>query len=160
MADERPPPTYFGAPPRSLAAGAAFAARAAARLRMLAGFAARTARAWVVAARGLVSLRLERRRLERSRATLQYELGGAALAEDAELVDELRGRLRACVGECERLEREARATVAHARSQTAEERSAAARTEIHPRPSARHRQWAILDSNQGPPPYQSGALTN
>jgi hypothetical protein len=21
-------------------------------------------------------------------------------------------------------------------------------------------QWAILDSNQGPPPYQSGALTN
>jgi hypothetical protein len=20
--------------------------------------------------------------------------------------------------------------------------------------------WAILDSNQGPPPYQSGALTN
>jgi hypothetical protein len=22
------------------------------------------------------------------------------------------------------------------------------------------RKWAILDSNQGPPPYQSGALTN
>jgi hypothetical protein len=21
-------------------------------------------------------------------------------------------------------------------------------------------EWAILDSNQGPPPYQSGALTN
>ena len=28
------------------------------------------------------------------------------------------------------------------------------------RRSTQMRQWAILDSNQGPPPYQSGALTN
>ena len=28
------------------------------------------------------------------------------------------------------------------------------------RPNSRIRRWAILDSNQGPPPYQSGALTD
>jgi hypothetical protein len=29
-----------------------------------------------------------------------------------------------------------------------------------PEPFARKSQWAIVDSNHGPPPYQSGALTN
>ena len=29
-----------------------------------------------------------------------------------------------------------------------------------PPPRAGVSEWAILDSNQGPPPYQSGALTN
>ena len=29
-----------------------------------------------------------------------------------------------------------------------------------PPPEQGFSEWAILDSNQGPPPYQSGALTN
>src|SRR4051812_13377744 len=111
MADDRPPPTYFGAPPRSLAAGAAAGTRAAARVRMFAGFGARLIRAWLSAARRLVHLRLERRRLARLRNELQFELGGAALSEDADLVGELRTRLRACIDELSRNEGDMRAAV-------------------------------------------------
>jgi hypothetical protein len=130
MPDERPPPTYFGAPPRSLALGATVAARVTARLRMFAAFAVRLARTWVRTAREVVALHIERYRLGRSRRTLQYELGGAVLADDEPLVADLRRRLHVCIEERERLAREARRAVVRARSETTEERSAIAPTEI------------------------------
>ena len=130
MADDRPIPTYFGAPPRSLATSASFVARASARARMFGGFAVRLAGAWVRAARELVSLRIARHRVERSRRTLQYELGGAAFAGDEQLVADLRGRLEACIAERERIEHDANVAVARARSRTSEERTAIAPTEI------------------------------
>lgn len=97
---------------------------------MFVGFVLRLAVAWARAARDIVVLRIERYRLDRSRRTLQYELGGAALAEDPQLVDDLRLRLQACIEERDRLDRKARVAVARARSQTAEERVAVAPTEI------------------------------
>jgi hypothetical protein len=121
---EEPPPTYFGAPPR--VPGGSIAAR----IRMFAGFAARTARAWLSAAQRVVQLRLEQRRLQARRKDLQYELGGAALAEDEQLVHDLRGRLRACIDELTRNENDMRNAVDRARVETAEERSAVATTEI------------------------------
>jgi hypothetical protein len=130
MPDERKPPTYFGAPPRALMLGTSLVGRGAARARMFAGFAVRTASAWARAAGQLVALRRERRRVERSRAKLQYELGGAVLAEDGQLVEDLRTRLRACVEERERIDRDAGTVLARAQSRTSEERSAVARTEI------------------------------
>jgi hypothetical protein len=130
MPDERPSPTYFGAPPRPLAVGLRAAARVPARLRMFAAFAVRLARTWVRTAREIVALQIERYRLGRSRRTLQYELGGAVLAQDEPLVADLRRRLQVCIEERERLGREARTVVARARSTTTEERSAIAPTEI------------------------------
>ena len=123
MADERTPPTYFGATPRSFD-------RVAARLRMFGGFAARLTRSWLRVCREVVACRVERYRLERSRRALQYELGGAVLDDDEPLVADLRHRLRLCVEEQARLERASRRAVTRARSETTEERSAIAQTEI------------------------------
>jgi hypothetical protein len=39
------------------------------------------------------------------------------------------------------------------------ERAKVVMVAAQPQPDFRA-EWAILDSNQGPPPYQSGALTN
>ncbi len=97
---------------------------------MFGGFALRVVRTWSRAAREVAALRLERRRLERSRKALQYELGGAALADDPSLVADLRARLRACIDERERVERAARAAVTRARARGSAERAAVARTEI------------------------------
>lgn len=130
MPDDRPTPTYFGGPPRSLAAGATVASRMMARLWMFAAFAVRLARTWVRAARELVALHVERHRLGRWRRSLQYELGGAVLAEDEPLVADLRRRLQVCIEERERLECEARVAVARARSKTTDERAAIAPTEV------------------------------
>jgi len=48
----------------------------------------------------------------------------------------------------------------HARAMAAEQRAGCRRLlEGTPRPNGSW-EWAILDSNQGPPPYQSGALTS
>ncbi|MGN6798937.1 MAG: hypothetical protein ACTHKS_12410 [Gaiellaceae bacterium] len=123
MPDDRPPATYFGAPPRSFD-------RVASRLRMFAGFVVRLGVAWVQAGRELVALLVERHRLGRSRRTLQFELGAAALAEDEQLVADLRERLRACLDEQERIDRKKRVAVARAWSETIDERAAIAPTEI------------------------------
>ena len=123
MPGERTPPTYFGAPPRAFA-------HLGARLHMFGGFALRLVRSWLRMCRELVALSIERYRLERSRRTLQYELGGAVLAEDEPLVADLRRRLHVCIDEQARLARVARATVARTRRERIEERSAIAPTEI------------------------------
>ena len=146
MPDDRPTPTYFGAPPRALAASASAGARAVARVRMLAGFAARTAGAWLSAGRRLVHLRLERRRLDAKRRELQYELGGAALAQDEPLVESLRAGLHACLAELTRNETAMHVTIDRARDATSEERSAVAATEIRP-PDA---------SSMGDPGFEPG----
>jgi hypothetical protein len=132
MPEDRTPPTYFGAPPRALSTGTSVVARSAAHARIFAGFVIRTTSAWVRAARRLARLRIERRTLERRRERLQYELGGAAYAEDAERIGSLRADLHACVGEIERNETEKEAALGRARRRTSEERSAAASTQIIP----------------------------
>jgi hypothetical protein len=124
MSEEHPPPTYFGAPPRVPGRSAG------GRVKMFAGFAARTARAWLSALQRVVQLRLERRRLERKRRQLQYELGGVALAQDDTLVAVVRDQLRACIEELRRNEHDTRIAVDRARDLTSEERSAVAATEI------------------------------
>ena len=132
MPEEQEPPTYFGAAPHAVTTGASFVARTAAHVRIFAGFAVRTTGAWMRASRRVVSLRLERRGLERRRKELQYELGGAAFAEDEARVETLRAALRANIGELERNERDTRVVLGKARDVTSDERSAAARTQIIP----------------------------
>ena len=137
MDDEATPPNYdvarpryFGLPPSMLVSVGAAVARGAARTRMFAGFALRTARAWAAALRRLVQLRLERRHLDRRRMALQSELGGAALEGDEPLLADLRGRLRACIDDLARNDDDRQAAVDGARDRTSEERSAVARTVI------------------------------
>ena len=132
MPDEREPPTYFGAPPRALAAGTSLLVRSATHVRISAGFIARTTHAWLRATRRLIVLHLERRGLERRRRELQYELGGAALAEDDARVQDVRAALRSCIGDLERNANDQRIVVGRARDRTSEERSAAARTRVIP----------------------------
>ena len=123
----RPPPTYFGAPPRTLEL---VITRTVAHGRALAGLVARTASAWAHVARRLLRLRLERRKLEQRQKELQYALGGAALDENEDRVQVLRADVRACIAELRRNESDRRAVVAWARGRAAEERAAAARTRI------------------------------
>ncbi len=98
--------------------------------RALAGLAVRSTRAWTGAGRDVLRLKLEERDLERRRRRLQYELGGAVLDGDARLVEDLRRRVRDCVEELARREESEARAVRRARAVTADERAAAARTQI------------------------------
>jgi hypothetical protein len=108
------------------------AAAAVDHVRALGGFAGVSARAWTHAGREVTRLRLEASRCARARSQLQYDLGAAVyLGDDAER-DRLLAELRAANDRIERCVAEAHDVVARARTRTAGERFAAARTEINP----------------------------
>lgn len=96
----------------------------------LAGFTRATVGAWSVAGRRAARLRLEARRLARQRSHVQYDLGGAVHAEDAERTAALRARMRSLDAEIERHVREARAAIDHAKTATRHERGAVAATRV------------------------------
>ncbi len=96
----------------------------------LAGFAGVSVRTWTRASRSAAGHRLEARKLARSRSHLQYELGGAVLAEDEGRVEELRERMREIdlrIAECAR---QALAEIEQARRRTSRERRAVASTQV------------------------------
>jgi hypothetical protein len=105
-------------------------AAAADHTRALAGLTGSTAGAWTRAGRDVARLRFEARRLGRERSRLQYALGGAAYAEDAARVQELRAELRRCMERIDGCAAAARAAVEGARRRTADERLAVAPTQI------------------------------
>jgi hypothetical protein len=111
------------------------AAAAADHARALAGFTGASVRTWSGAGREVARLRLEAHRLARERTQLQYALGEAAYYEDQERLDWLRAEMRRRVDRIDACVRDAHATVARARSRTADERLAVSATQVR-RPGA------------------------
>jgi len=106
------------------------AASAVDRSRGLVGFAGASARAWTAASRDVTRLRLELRRLKRTRAQLLAQLGAAAYAEnDAELTA-LRARMRVLDERIDECDASVRAAIGRARHRTSRERLAVASTEV------------------------------
>jgi hypothetical protein len=95
-----------------------------------AGFTRATVGAWTSAGRRAAQLRLEARKLARDRSHVQYELGGAVHADDAEQVEQLRSRMLELDRELERKGREARAAIAAAQHRTRLEQQAVASTQV------------------------------
>lgn len=106
------------------------AAAAIDRSLALAGFTRATVGAWTSAGRRAAQLRLEARKLARDRSHVQYELGGAVHADDAEQVEQLRARMHELDRELERKGREARAAIAAAQRRTRLEQQAVASTRV------------------------------
>jgi hypothetical protein len=106
------------------------AAAAIDRSLALAGFTRATLVAWTSAGRRAAQLRLEARKLARDRSRVQYELGGAVHADDAEQVEHLRARMHELDRELERKGREARAAIAAAKRRTRIEQQAVASTQV------------------------------
>lgn len=106
------------------------AAGAIDRSLALAGFTRATVSAWTSAGRRAARLRLEARKLARDRSRVQYELGGAVYADDAEQVEQLRARMHELDRALERKGREARAAIASAQRRTRFEQQAVASTQV------------------------------
>ena len=98
--------------------------------RALSRLAVISLRSWSTAGGRTARLRIEARRLRRARSHVQYELGAAAFAEDATLIERLRDRMRELDAQIEACFEEARSAVERARSRTTRERLAVAPTEI------------------------------
>jgi hypothetical protein len=114
------------------------AAAAIDRSLALTGFIRATVGAWTGAGREAARLRLEARKLARERSHLQYELGGAAHAEDEAKVAELRARMTELDERIARCARDARAAIERAQRRMTQERRAVAATRIRrPGSSAR-----------------------
>jgi hypothetical protein len=96
----------------------------------LAGFTRATVGAWTSAGRRAAQLRLEARKLARERSHVQYELGGAVHADDAERTERLRARMHELDRELERKGREARAAIVAAQRRTRIEQQAVASTQV------------------------------
>jgi hypothetical protein len=97
----------------------------------IAGLTGATVGLWADAGRDAARLRMEARRLARRRSQLQTELGGAAYAEDAGRVRELRAALAGVDEELRRCTDGAKAAIDRARRRTREERQAVASTQVH-----------------------------
>jgi hypothetical protein len=106
------------------------AAAATDHTRALAGFTGASVRTWTRAGREVAKLRVEAHRLARDRSQLQYELGGAAFAEDEARVTELRAEMRRRTDRIDACARAAHAAVARAKRRTDAERLAVASTQI------------------------------
>jgi hypothetical protein len=124
-------PRYFGKFPDELTGAQTAVARAARRTRWFTGFVAAWAVAWTRAGARVFGLRREQRRLRRQRRVEQFALGAAAYAHDAREVERLIGRIAGLDGEIAACGRAADGAIDAARTRTAGERAAAARTEIH-----------------------------
>jgi hypothetical protein len=106
------------------------AAAAVDHTRALAGFTGSSVRAWTRAGRELARLRVEASMRARERSQLQYALGGACFSGDEAQVENLREQMHICDREIEERSRRAREVVAAARTRSAEERAAAAETQV------------------------------
>ena len=100
------------------------------RTRGFAGFAATSIRTWTRTGREVARLRLDARTLERERARLQYQLGGACYAGDEPRLVELREQMRSCTERIDACAARARDAMADARSRVSEERLAVATTQV------------------------------
>src|SRR5439155_18604901 len=106
------------------------AAGAIDRSRAFARFAGAWTRAWTGAGREVSRLRLELRRLGRTRSRLLVQLGAAAYAEDEAELTALRTQMRELEKRSEECQTKRRSAVERARRRASKERLAVASTQI------------------------------
>ena len=128
--EQQEEPRYFGKFPDELSGAQALAARSVRRARWFARFAAAWAVAWARAGARVARLRREQRRLRRRRDAEQFALGAAAYAAAADEVERLIARIGELDEEITACSRATAEAIDAARTRSADEHAAAARTEI------------------------------
>ena len=124
-------PRYFGKFPDELTGAQTVVVRSARRTRWFASFAVAWVAAWIRARARVAALKREQRHLRRRRNAEQFALGAAAYARDAAEVERLIARIANLDDEIAACGRAASGAIDAARTRTAGERAATARTEIH-----------------------------